>query len=497
MMPGADPLIGMTLGAYKVIEAVGQGGMARIYKGLHTELNRYAAIKVVNWGLQEDPTFTDRFRREARAIASLRHPNIVQIHDFGKYASGYYMAMEFIDGSDLAVQLRQHRAAHTLLPGEQVVRIMTDVAAALDYAHRQGVVHRDVKPSNIMINRQGQAILTDFGLVMLSSQQSQVTLGSTFGTPHYVAPEQAISSAGAVPASDIYSLGVVLYEIVTGQIPFDDDSPLSVALKHVSEHPTAPTIINPDLPRTVEKVVLKAMAKQPLDRFESAGELAATLAAAWSGSMDREAEQRPPAPVLPPVGVPSASEVPKITLPNVAAIAPLPAAVMAGPQPEKGAVPDRKKSSWPGGWLLALAGVIGLMAGGVLFLMVDRGSNEPAATATSISDELAAAFEPPVSAAVTATPSPGATPLVTSTFTAAPPAATPTLTPTATPSPPATPTPTLPATATPTQTFTPEPSATPTASPTPLPLPTPTPKGPLTVDQLNGKILFKTDRSGA
>ncbi|HRV96921.1 MAG TPA: serine/threonine-protein kinase, partial [Anaerolineae bacterium] len=224
-MSQSDPLIGTRLGAYEVIEAIGEGGMARIYRGFHTELNRYAAIKVINWGLQEDPEFTERFRREAQAIASLRHPNIVQIYDFGKHASGYFMAMEFIEGSDLAVRLRQLKADQELLAKDQVIRIIKDVAAALDYAHEQGVIHRDVKPSNIMINRRGQSILTDFGLVMLPAHASQATLGNTFGTPHYVAPEQAISSAAAVPASDVYSLGVILFELTTGQLPFDDESP--------------------------------------------------------------------------------------------------------------------------------------------------------------------------------------------------------------------------------------------------------------------------------
>ncbi|MCB0224180.1 MAG: serine/threonine protein kinase, partial [Anaerolineae bacterium] len=244
-MSQSDPLIGTRLGAYEVIEAIGEGGMARIYRGFHTELNRYAAIKVINWGLQEDPEFTERFRREAQAIASLRHPNIVQIYDFGKHASGYFMAMEFIEGSDLAVRLRQLKADQELLAKDQVIRIIKDVAAALDYAHEQGVIHRDVKPSNIMINRRGQSILTDFGLVMLPAHASQATLGNTFGTPHYVAPEQAISSAAAVPASDVYSLGVILFELTTGQLPFDDESPLSVALKHVSDLPPSPRSINP------------------------------------------------------------------------------------------------------------------------------------------------------------------------------------------------------------------------------------------------------------
>src|SRR5690606_18866449 len=135
------------------------------------------------------------FRREAQAIATLRHPNIVQIFDFGKYANGYFMVMEFIDGRDLAVLLRQTKQEQTMLPPEKIIGIIKEVAAALDHAHSHGVIHRDVKPSNIMMTQKGQAILTDFGLVMLSASTSQATLGSTFGTPHYIAPEQAISSA--------------------------------------------------------------------------------------------------------------------------------------------------------------------------------------------------------------------------------------------------------------------------------------------------------------
>jgi serine/threonine protein kinase len=456
--------------------------MARIYKGFHKELKRYGAIKVVNWGLQEDPMFTERFRREAQAIALLRHPNIVQIHDFGKYHSGYYMVMEFIDGSDLAVQLRQHRATQkTLLPKDKIIRIVGDVAAALDYAHNQGVVHRDVKPSNIMISQDGQSILTDFGLVMLLSQQSQATMGSTFGTPHYVAPEQAISSAAAVTASDIYSLGVILYEMATGQLPFDDESPLSVALKHVSELPTPPSLLNTDLPREVEKVTLKALSKEPVDRFTSAGEMALALKIAWDASPNGEPDQASFSPVL-PVGVPPVAEVPSITLPNAAAITPVPA---TSEVPQEGVLaPSEKKSPLPGWWPLALIVTVGIIVGAVMLLLFNNGESSTAANGSPV-----AAVNAEVAATATATSTP--TPTATATLTPVPPTDTPPPTPTATPSP----TDTSAPTATSTSTFTPEPTA--TATPTPSPLPTATPRGPLTVSQLKGKILFKTDRSGA
>ncbi len=487
MTSGGDPLLGTMLGSYQVIEAIGEGGMARIYKGAHTELRRYAAIKVVNWGLQEDPEYTKRFRREAQAIATLRHPNIVQIYDFGKYTSGYFMVMEFIDGDDLAFLLRQHRQEQTLLPKEQIVQVVKDVAAALDYAHNQGVIHRDVKPSNVMINQEGQSILTDFGLVMLQTSQSQATLGSTFGTPHYVAPEQAISSAAAVTASDIYSLGVILYELVTGQLPFDDESPLSVALKHVSEVPTPPRVINSDLSSDVEAVILKALAKQPVDRFASAGEMAAALEVAWAGlDTDDSEAQKSSVPVL-PVGVPPAADVPNITLPNAAAIAPVPTPADTGQTGGPEFSSPGKKFSSPGWWLLGVAVLIGVIIGGGFFIFVGNGDLASVTPASPTSTAGAAAFVPPASE-----PTPTPSPTSTATDTPAPPTNTPsppptlTLTPTNTPEPTATPSPT--------HTFTPAP--TPTATSTPVPLPTATPSGPLNAEQLRNKILFKTDRSG-
>ncbi|MCB9105876.1 MAG: serine/threonine-protein kinase [Anaerolineales bacterium] len=495
-MSQSDPLIGTRLGAYEVIEAIGEGGMARIYRGFHTELNRYAAIKVINWGLQEDPEFTERFRREAQAIASLRHPNIVQIYDFGKHASGYFMAMEFIEGSDLAVRLRQLKADQELLAKDQVIRIIKDVAAALDYAHEQGVIHRDVKPSNIMINRRGQSILTDFGLVMLPAHASQATLGNTFGTPHYVAPEQAISSAAAVPASDVYSLGVILFELTTGQLPFDDESPLSVALKHVSDLPPSPRSINPDLEHSVEDVILRALSKDPSDRFISAGDMALALQAAWSNGVPTSvgASAAMPGPILPP-GVPPASEVKNITLPDVRSVSPVadrPPDVATSEQ--LAARPKEEKSSTH--WLpMAFVGLGGIVIGALALLLYNMmGGTPPTPTSTSppTPSELANAIIIPetiepvqeITDTPTASPTATATPLPPTDTPTDLPSDTPIPIPTDTPSPVPTDTPTA------TDTTTATPSATPTSTLTPTLTPTPTPEG------LTGKILFKTDRSG-
>jgi serine/threonine protein kinase len=463
-----DPFIGTSLGSYEILEAIGEGGMARVYKGFHTELNRYAAIKVVNWGLQEDPEFTNRFRREAQSIASLRHPNIVQIFDFGKHASGYFMAMEFIDGSDLAVHLKNLQHDGELASTELISRIISEVAAALDYAHGQGVIHRDVKPSNVMINQDGQSILTDFGLVMLPAQSSQMTLGAGFGTPHYVAPEQAISAVAAVPASDIYSLGIILFEMVTGQVPFDDESPLSVALKHVSDLPPEPSELNPDVSPELEAVILKALSKDPADRYATATAFAEATKAALL----------PAAPAVTPVAAEAADGQTQRAIPISAPATPPPPSFMLPP------------------WLrLALVGVLGGIVGaaGLLFFMAPPpGSSGLRATETAIAAAL-------VVDAVT--PTPTDSPTATATFTPEPtetPSPAPTETPVPSPTPTATETPTESPTPLPTETSTPLPTETPTLQPTetatatPIPLPifTPTPEG------LQGKILFKTDRAG-
>lgn len=515
MSLGNDPFIGAKLGSYEILEAIGEGGMARIYKGFHAELNRYTAIKVVNWGLQEDPEFTERFRREAQAIAILRHPNIVQIFDFGKHTSGYFMVMEFIDGSDLQVQLREYRDRQELLPKDKVIRVIRDVAAALDYAHSRGVIHRDVKPSNIMITREGQPILTDFGLVMLPAHKSQATIGNTFGTPHYVAPEQAISSAAAVAASDIYSLGVILYEMTTGQLPFDDDSPLSVALKHISDPPPAPASINPNLPADVEDVVLQALSKDPTDRFATAGDMASALEMSWSTKGAAGRDKR--APTMLPAGVPPAAAVSSITLPTAAAVAPV---AIAEPSAQEQTRSQAKTSTLlPAWWPVAAGAVVVVLVGSWgFFSFFNASSAQPALTATTAAVVFATEDDADSFPAVVSTDIPTSEP---PTSTSEPPTSIPTKLPTATlpptdppvltdtPLPTDTLTPTTAPTDTPTNTPTPEPTATPTTPPTdtpvpptntPVPLPAPTDtvvaNGPLSLEQLKGKILFKTDRAG-
>jgi len=276
-----DKLIGTTIGPYEILEKIGQGGMAEVYKGRHCELQRLVAIKFLGVHLKDDEQLTQRFKREARAIAALRHPNIVMVHDFGVSDHGHYMVMEYIEGADLRREMIRRSAAKQPYTSDEILNLATQIASALDYAHNQGVIHRDVKPGNIFVNPNGQAILGDFGLVMLRDRISQMTLGSAFGTPEYIAPEQAMDSRAAVPQSDIYALGGIVYELVTGQLPFEADSPLSLALKHVSEEPTPPRKFNPTLPPAVETVILRALAKAPEERYATAQAFVEALRQAW------------------------------------------------------------------------------------------------------------------------------------------------------------------------------------------------------------------------
>ncbi len=264
-----DPLIGKKLGDYTILSLLGRGGMSRVYKGYDENLDRYAAVKVIDsdFATTTEAEYTRRFQIEARAIAHLRHPNIVGVYQFGRSEGIYYMAQVFLEGKDLRTLLKEYVRRGERMPADEVLRIVRDITSALDYAHEQGVIHRDIKPSNIMLERHsGRAILMDFGLAL---SVHEGTMGDTFGSAHYIAPEQAVSSAQATAQSDLYSLGVVIYEMLTGKVPFDDPSVMSVALKHLNEPPPPPSLYNPDLPPAVEAVILRALEKEPERRHPS------------------------------------------------------------------------------------------------------------------------------------------------------------------------------------------------------------------------------------
>jgi hypothetical protein len=266
-------LIGKTIGQYEIVEKIGVGGMATVYKAYQASINRYVAIKILPTQFAHDPNFVKRFTQEAKAIAALEHPYILPVYDFGTQEGLTYMVMRYIEGGTLAGLMGQP------MSNERIVEIVGNMARALDYAHSQGVVHRDIKPSNILIDKHGEVLLTDFGIakVMQDSGGTQLTgTGSILGTPEYMSPEQA-EGVSVDHRSDLYSLGVVLYELLTGQPPYQAKTPLAVVLMHVKEPLPLPHTINPNVAEPLEQVVLKAMAKDRNQRYQTAAEMEQAL----------------------------------------------------------------------------------------------------------------------------------------------------------------------------------------------------------------------------
>lgn len=292
-----DDLIGARLANYEIQSALGRGGMARVYKAWDTTLKRAVAVKVIEPSLSAEEHYRDRFEREAQAIAALEHANIVPVYYFGKTQNLYYLAMKFVEGEDLGTLMSRYAIAGEYLPADDILHIVQGVVSALDYAHSRGVIHRDVKPSNIMIDRDGRPFLADFGLAL---NLSQGTVGDVLGTPHYVAPEQARNSADAIPQSDLYSLGIVLYELFAGVVPFDDPSPTAVALQHLMNEPPAPRALNPEISPQLEGVILKAMAKNPEERYQSGAEVVTALEDTLNQAQVHEVSEGSTLPPLPP-----------------------------------------------------------------------------------------------------------------------------------------------------------------------------------------------------
>jgi serine/threonine protein kinase/beta-lactam-binding protein with PASTA domain len=255
-------------GRYQLEARIGGGGMAIVYKARDLILNRQVAVKVLRSQFGTDEDFVNRFRREAQAVASLSHPNVVGVYDVGEDGDTHYMVMEYVEGSTLKEVINERGA----LPVEEAVRIAVQICDALDHAHQNKIIHRDIKPHNILIGKNGRVKVTDFGIARAVTSTTITHTNSVLGSVHYFSPEQA---RGGITAekSDIYSLGIVLYEMVTGQLPFSGDSPISVALKHLQEPLPEPRQVKPDIPQSVENVILKALVKDPLLRYASAKEM--------------------------------------------------------------------------------------------------------------------------------------------------------------------------------------------------------------------------------
>ncbi len=270
-------LTGKTIGSYRVLEQIGVGGMAMVYKAYHPGMDRYVAIKVLPPHLSQDPDFLKRFQREARAIAKLEHAHILPVHDYGEYEGITYLAMRYVEAGTLKDRITAKRFSL-----DEINRIISQIGGALDYAHRMGVIHRDVKPGNVLVDEQGDTYLTDFGLARMMEPTEKLTAsGVGLGTPAYMSPEQGQGDK-VDHRSDIYSLGVILYEMVTGHVPYEAETPMAIVLKHINDELPLPRTIAPSVPPSIERVILKALAKAPSDRYQTAGELVQALVKATS-----------------------------------------------------------------------------------------------------------------------------------------------------------------------------------------------------------------------
>jgi tRNA A-37 threonylcarbamoyl transferase component Bud32/AAA+ ATPase superfamily predicted ATPase len=294
----ASELTGKRLGNYRVLAALGQGGMAKVYKGYQPLLDRYVAIKVLAAHFASDEEFRARFQREAAAVARLRHPNIVQVYDFGIEGPIHYMVMEFIGGETLKMRLRTAHAQDERLSPQEILTVLRGVAAALDYAHARDIIHRDIKPANIMLRIEGNGgesepvipVLTDFGVAKIMEGVQFTGAGLTIGTPDYMAPEQG----GGKPvtySADLYSLAVILYEMLSGELPFTGDTPVAVVLKHMSDTPPPIRMRAPDLPSALEGVLDRALAKTPEERYPTGAALVRAVEQAWGLDPAQRAEE--------------------------------------------------------------------------------------------------------------------------------------------------------------------------------------------------------------
>jgi eukaryotic-like serine/threonine-protein kinase len=259
-------------GRYELGSRLGKGGMATVFRGTDRLLGRTVAVKVLAPQFADDRKFVERFRREAQAAAGLNHPNVVSVFDTGSVDGVHYIVMEFVEGTTLADIIREEGA----LPPRRAAEIAMAVCRALSSAHEKGMVHRDVKPGNVLITPDGGVKVADFGIARVAAGEPLTVTGSVMGTASYLSPEQA-KGEKVDARSDIYSLGCVLYEMLTGRAPFEADSPVSIAFKHVEEQPTAPSTVNHAVPRELGAVVMKALAKDPADRQHSAEDMASDL----------------------------------------------------------------------------------------------------------------------------------------------------------------------------------------------------------------------------
>ncbi len=348
-MAAPDTLIDQVFdGRYRVVRKLGTGGMANVYLAEDQELGRSVAIKMLDERHAQDEQFVERFRREAKNAAGLSHPNIVSIYDRGQAEGTYYIAMEYLEGRTLK-ELLVTRGPTPLAVAIDYAR---QILSALGFAHRHGIVHRDIKPHNVVVAPDGRLKVTDFGIARSGTSQMTET-GSIIGTAQYLSPEQA-KGAPVTPASDIYSVGIVLYEMITGSVPFTGDTPLEIAMKHLSTTPLPPSETRPDVPHELDSIVLRALAKNPEDRYQSSDEMDADLARASRGQAVAPETEEAATQVLRGAGAATLTTAPTAITRRVTVVPPA-----TGPPPPYSRPTGfyeydepRRRSFWP--WLLAM-----------------------------------------------------------------------------------------------------------------------------------------------
>ena len=302
---------------YLIDEMLGQGGMSAVYKATDPNLKRVVAVKMIHTHLSDNPDFVKRFEEEAASVAQLRHPGIIQVYDFNQDDDVYYMVLEFVPGETIQDHLKRLNESGRRLPVSKVMEYMANICDAVDYAHQRGMIHRDIKPANIMLNTQGQVILMDFGIAKIVGGQSHTATGAVVGTAMYMSPEQ-IRGEQPDRRSDIYSLGVTLYEMVSGQPPFQADSAMTLMMMHVNDPVPDPRKLNPEVPDVLIAIINKALAKNPNDRYQTAAEMASAFRAALGGIGSSTSVELPAAgatmleelPSMPEAGVTAMEEIP-------------------------------------------------------------------------------------------------------------------------------------------------------------------------------------------
>jgi serine/threonine protein kinase len=354
---------GEMVGPYRVVEQLGQGGMATVYKAYHAALDRYVAIKVLHPAFLQDASFLSRFQREARLVAKLEHPNIVPIYDYAEHEGRPYLVMKFIEGETLKARLSRGP-----IDPDEIAYIVDKVGAALSFAHKNGILHRDIKPSNVLLTGDNEIYLADFGLARIAqSGDSTLTTDMILGTPQYISPEQALGKKDLDAGTDIYSFGVMLYELTVGKVPFSADTPFSVIHDHIYSPLPMPRQVNPQVSEDLERVLLKALSKERHDRYKDVHAMLDAFRQAWQlGPIPKPEDKTNPAPAMMQETLAAFSTVSAIPVPSPAAetLAPVQSTAVERlrPEPVEGPHPDttvkaaRPKRRFP--WMWSAVAVI-------------------------------------------------------------------------------------------------------------------------------------------